>query len=249
MANLPKKLVEDSIVEALCEIRFECDESVTLPELVIGQLAGDEAWSTFQKNRLPINNIPAEVRAQDPNLRREPLMELREPHGARVVKIGTNVFSYHNLLPYPGWSELRPAIENAVRPLFEKFTNFKVTRIGFRYVNIFTSAGHGVNSVCDLNYKASVNGSELNEPINLNYRVQKTEAHTVQVRLASPGYVNSPPGQQMSALVDIDVFTNDNWRNDSFEDTMNWVDDAHEFEKEEFFNLFTPEMFERLVEQ
>jgi hypothetical protein len=27
----------------------------------------------------------------------------------------------------------------------------------------------------------------------------------------------------------------------------NWVEQAHEFEKDEFFNLFTDEMFETLV--
>jgi hypothetical protein len=65
----PKKLKNDAIAEALCEVRFECEESGSLPEIVVSKLAEFDPWRHFQKVRLPAYDIPPSIRSQVPHLR------------------------------------------------------------------------------------------------------------------------------------------------------------------------------------
>lgn len=64
MLTLPKKLKKDAIAEALCEVRFECEESVSLPEIVVGKLAEFQLWRSFQKVRLPVSEVVPENRTE-----------------------------------------------------------------------------------------------------------------------------------------------------------------------------------------
>ena len=131
MPTLPKKLKKDAIAEAICEIRFECEESLSLPEIVIGRLADFDAWRDFEKFRLPVSDIPASIRSQDPNLKKQPVVELRERNGSRLAKIGVTILSSHRLAPYKGWESFKPEIDRTIEFLFGLFQSFKATRLGF----------------------------------------------------------------------------------------------------------------------
>ncbi len=248
MSATPKKLTKDAIAEALFDVRFECEESVSLPEIVIGKLAEFEAWRDFKKVRLPVSEIPATIRSQDPSLKNQPVLELREMNGSRLVKIGVNVLSFHRLAPYPGWESFKPEIDSVIDGLFGSFQDFKATRLGFRYINIFTDTDHGVKNVKHLNYSVNVAGQDLQEPQNLNYKIARSDVHTALVRIASSEFVSGPAGRTIDVLVDVDVFTPEGWNTDDVEDARNWVEAAHTYEKEEFFKLFTDDMITKLVE-
>ena len=248
LPTLPKKLKKDAIAEAICEIRFECEESLSLPEIVVGRLADFDVWRDFEKLRLPISDIPASIRSQDPNLKKQPVLELRERNGPRLAKIGVNVLSYHHLAPYPGWETFKPEIDRTIEFLFVSFQSFKATRLGFRYVNVFTAEDHGVHDVRHLNYSVNLAGDDLEDPQNLNYRKVRSDVHSVQVRIASPEFVSGPIAKKVQVLVDLDVFTPDDFETNEAETAKAWVEDAHTYEKEEFFRLFTDEMKQRLVE-
>ena len=248
LPTLPKKLKKDAIAEAICEIRFECEESLSLPEIVIGRLADFDAWRDFEKFRLPVSDIPASIRSQDPNLKKQPVVELRERNGSRLAKIGVNILSYHRLAPYTGWESFKPEIDRTIEFLFGLFQSFKATRLGFRYVNVFTAEDHGVNDVRHLNYSVNLAGDDLQDPQNLNYRKVRSDVHSVQVRIASPEFVSGPIAKKVQVLVDLDVFTPDGFETNEAETAKAWVEDAHTYEKEEFFRLFTDEMKQRLVE-
>ncbi len=246
MSVLPRKLKRDAIAEAICEVRFECEESSSLPEIVVGRLAEHEMWRDFTKARLPASDIPAPVRSNHPNLKNEPILRLKESNGSRLVKIGVNVLSFHQLAPYPGWARFKPEIDKTLEILFSSFKEFNATRLGFRYINIFTDEAHGVGNVKDLNYSISVAGRDLTEPQNVNYQRFRSDKHTVQIRVASPEFVTSPAKVQV--LVDLDVFTPTGVETNDVEKACGWVEDAHTYEKEEFFILFTEDMMQRLVE-
>ena len=248
MPTLPKKMKKDAIAEALCEVRFECEESVSLPEIVVGKLAEFDVWRDFEKSRLPVADIPPSIRSQDPNLKKQPILELRERNGSLLVKIGVNVLSYHRLAPYPGWESFKPEIDRAIKFLFGSFQSFKATRLGFRYVNVFTAEDHGVNDVSHLNYSVNLAGDDLQDPQNLNYRKVRSNNHSVQVRIASPEFVSGPIGKKVQVLLDLDVSTPDDFETNEAEIAKAWVEEAHTYEKEEFFRLFTDEMMQRLVE-
>jgi uncharacterized protein (TIGR04255 family) len=248
MSKTPKKLVRDAIAEALCEVRFECKESISLPETVVSRLAEFKAWRDFENVRMPASDIPVSVRSQNPNLKYLPLFELRDKNEPRVAKIGANALSYHRLAPYPGWDLFKPEIDAAIDHLFGSLQDFRATRMGFRYVNVFTNEDHGVGNVSHLNYSIDVAGHTLREPQILNYRVTRSDKHIVQVRIASPEFVTGSGDKKVDALVDLDVFTPDGWETKEARAARDWIEQAHEYEKEEFFKLFTQEMDKRLVE-
>lgn len=248
MPVLPKKLKIDAIAEALCEVRFECDESTSLPEIVVGRLAEFEAWHDFEKVRLPVSDIPATIRSQDPNLKVQPVLELRERTGSLLVKVGVNALSYHRLAPYPGWDDFKPEIIRTIEFLFCSFQSFRATRLGFRYVNVFTTEEHGVNDARDLYYSVNLAGDNLQDPQNLTYRKVRSDNHVVQVRIASPEFVTAPIGKKVQVLLDLDVFTPNGFETNDAGTAKTWIEDAHTYEKEEFFRLFTDEMKDRLVE-
>ena len=248
MPSTLKKLKQDAIVEGLCELRFESEESRTLPELILGKVAQFDIWKGFQKIRLPFADVPAELRAQDPNLKNQPTLELRDPNGHRLAKIGSNVFSYHRMEPYPGWENFKPEIDDATRHLFGALENLVISRIGFRYINVFNDAKHGVSSTNDLNYTVKLAGNELTIDQNINYRVKCSDEHMALVRIASQGFVSGPFRGDIGALLDIDVYTPDDWKTSSLEETLGWIETAHDFEKQEFEKLLTPELIKRLVE-
>jgi len=249
MSTSPQKLKKDSIAEAICEVRFECQESASIPEILVGKLTDFEDWKSFQKIRLSVMDIPAPIRALNPDLRRQPVMELREEGGPKIVKIGANVLSLHRKAPYAGWERFRPEIYRFVEFLFGSFQDFRCTRLGIRYINIFTREDHGVESVKDLNYQVTLDGKELTSPQNINYQILKHDNHNILVRVASPEFVSGTQKDICSALVDLDVFTPDDWRGGDRDDAEKWIEDAHTYEKYEFFKLFTPKMKSLLVEE
>lgn len=248
MAPPPKKLKKDAIAEALCEVRFECEESTSLPETVVSKLAEFEPWRQFAKIRLAASDIPASLRSQVPDFKNQPVLVLREENGSRLAKIGANVVSYHRLAPYAGWPTFKPEIDSTVDYLFRSFQAFRATRLGFRYVNVFTEDDHGITGVANLNYSVSVAGEKLDAPQNLNYRLLRSDDHIVQVRIASPDFVSGSIGKKIQVLADVDVFTPDNFEATDAEAIKRWIEDAHTYEKEEFFKLFTDRMMQRLVE-
>src|SRR4051812_17635047 len=106
--TLPDRIEPDAIVEALVEFRFEHTE---LSELVLGRLVDLPCWEGFEQARLPTADIPQPIRDADPNLRYQPLIELRNSNGSRTAKIGGHVLSYHVTGAYPGWTTFQREIE------------------------------------------------------------------------------------------------------------------------------------------
>jgi uncharacterized protein (TIGR04255 family) len=76
---LPERIDPDAIIEALVEFRFEHSE---LPELMLGRLLDAQLWEGHTQTRLPTADIPQPIREMDPNLRYQPLVELRKSDGA-----------------------------------------------------------------------------------------------------------------------------------------------------------------------
>jgi uncharacterized protein (TIGR04255 family) len=243
MLDLPRKLKTDAVAEALLEVRFDSTE---LGELVVGKLASHEMWKSFPSNRLPFADIPAPIRQADPNLAYQAVLERRNPDMARVVKIGDRVFSYHALPPYPGWDVWEPELFRAVEFVFTAIEGFAAKRLGFRYINVLTP-DHSVHSARMLNFNVAVAGASLDAPLNLNYLRTPSELHNAIVRIASKEFVQNPvPG--LSALLDIDVFTPAGFSTADISQARQWVSEAHEYLKEEFFGLLTDALKQKLVE-
>ena len=246
MLDLPDRITPDPIAEALCEIRFSSHESEEVPEVALGKLTQNPRWKSFKVVRLPISDIPAPIRLKDANLKHQPSLELRAPGGAHVVKVGVNVASFHQLAPYPGWPKFKSELVDFIEFTFSALRVFECSRIGFRYINTMSESKHGVTGVKDFNLSVLIDGNDIEGPVNLNYIIPRKEKLDTLVRVASPAFVSAPGIAELSALIDIDVYTK---KEDSFtdsKDAIDWIEDAHAELKLQFFRLFTRKMMNHL---
>lgn len=243
ITKTPKKLENDAIIEALCEIRFEAS---TLPEIVVGRLS--DAWGEVEQVRLPASDIPASIRMQDPNLKFTPVLELRLKDAGHLIKIGSNVVSYHVVNGYCGWDIFRQKLEMLCSVLFEKIPNTAVSRIGFRYLNAVTSEKHGINSFEDLNLQLKVDSLSINKAVNINYIELHGPQHIVMTRIASIEFVQgSTLPESTVGFIDIDVYTPNDYSTKSKEDVFGWINKAHGYEKTSFFKLIPKDRLENIV--
>lgn len=242
---IPNKLKEDAIVEAVCEIRFECDE---LPEIILGRLSDHAAWGDYYKNRLPASDIPAPIRAAEPNLKYQPVLELKNEDGTQIIKIGSNVITCNILTKYIGWDGFYTLIKQMVGSLFDALSNVRAVRIGLRYINILTKKRHFLDSVSDLNIDISVGDKQLTNSINLNYRSEISTELGIMSRVATSDFAQGNVPKDAVAIIDIDVATPDGFSMDNADPINKWVDNAHKAEKNEFFSLLPEEIINRLKE-
>jgi uncharacterized protein (TIGR04255 family) len=242
MASLPRKLKNVPISEATFEVRFMCSD---LPEMVVGDLASH--WKGWAAQRLPVADIPFVIRKADPNLQFQPMMELRNREQPRLVRFSEQVLSYHVQAPYPGWSEWSPELVGVIDFLFGAFENFRATRLGLRYLNAL-SPTHFVTDIKSLNFSTSVGGAGLDVPINLNYQIKDGDDRSALIRIASKEFVNNPSPPELVAVIDVDVFTPPTFSTSEAKTAKGWLEAAHDFEKREFFRLFTDELVSKLRE-
>jgi uncharacterized protein (TIGR04255 family) len=243
---IPKKLKHDAIVEALLEIRFT---SATVPEILFGRLADFDSWKGLQQNRLPASELPEMLRQVDPNLRYQPVLELRDLKSARSIRIGPHVLSYHQLAPYIGWATFKPQLENAIVALFSRTEGTRIQRLGFRYINAVAADLHGIRRVADLDLRIDVAGEPAPDDVNLNFKVDLPDEAQCTVRVATPAFASGNLPANTTAIIDVDVFTRDPLRAKLDEAAVKkWIEFAHEQEKEQFFRLFKRETIEALEE-
>lgn len=244
MNKLPKKLRDDAIIEALCEIRFEANE---LPEIVVGRLSDN--WRSFHKERLAVADIPMPIRIADENLRHAPVLELKEDDSSWSIRVGSNVISLHIIGSYCGWDEFRLGLEKLVKGLFLSLPQIVIYRIGLRYINAFSSSRHFMSSLSSLNLSVQVADSKVEGPLNLNFLIVEDESHTTITRLASPEFVQGKlPGDTVAAL-DIDVFTPDGFKSADQDAVMSWIERARKYERAAFFKLIPAGILNQLVEE
>ncbi len=243
--DLPKKLKEDAIVEALLEVRFESDD---IGEIVIGRLNDFSLWNDFQSQRLPHADIPEVIRESDPNLRYSSIIERRGDNTA--VRIGPRSISFHAYAPYIGWDELSRKLEAVVSELFAKLKNLRILRLGLRYINLIEKSRHKVNAISSLELSLEVANKKVVDGLNISFQHQVSDQHIVMTRVASPQFImaaNLP--EDVSSVIDVDVFTPGGYSGTDLGSVSEWISNAHVFEKAAFFQLLPKDLVEELREE
>jgi uncharacterized protein (TIGR04255 family) len=244
MTRIPRRLKNDPIVEALFELRFT---STDIAEVILGKLASCEEWRNSGIQRLPLADVPAAIRENDPNLAYQPVLQVNHREGTRLIKIGPRMLSYHALPPYPGWPVFEPELWSSTQHVFGVLKDVIATRFGFRYINLLTKE-HLIEGISSLNIDVRLAGDMLTSPLNLNYQRSRAAKHNSIVRVASIEFVQNPsPG--LTALVDVDIFTPTDFRSNDAAEARVWIDEAHKFLKEEFFTLLPDSIIDQLEER
>lgn len=245
MGGLPKKLIRDAILEALVEIRFETGQ---VGELVVGKLASFEEFDGYSVTRLPVSNVPADIRESDANLRIQPTIQLASPKSTELVKIGPHVISIHVMAPYPGWDVFAQRIRTVADCLCQMVRDVSIARIGLRYVNAITPH-HGVAKLTDLQFSVRVGNEPVDEEMVFSRRFSSGEDISGTLSVATPSFVDGPNvPAECAAFVDIDMFTPLALGGSDPELIIDWAERAHAAEKKAFFGLFSDQQIEALAE-
>lgn len=246
MGDLPQKLSRDAILEALLEIRFETNQ---VGEVLVGRLASSKPFEGYGVTRLPFASIPAEARELDANLRAQPTLQLSRPTPGELVKIGPHVISLHVVAPYPGWTEFSKRLQILVDTLFECVEDANIVRLGLRYINAITPH-HGVGRISDLQFKVEMAGQPLDAELIFCHRFKVNAEVSGTISLATPSFVSgSNLPTECAAFVDIDIFTPRALGKSSKAAILEWVERAHDSEKEAFFGLLSEAQIENLREK
>lgn len=245
MPNQPKKLNPDMIAEALFEVRFEHNE---LSEMIAAKLAANPMWQDFSTQRMGTAEMPVSLRDSDSNLRYLPLFELRNENTGAIARIGARVASFHIAGDYPGWEDFKPQLSSLYGAIVEALEQPSIVRLGLRYMNIPSNEKHNIGSVLDLNMDILVDGKVPSEDVQLAYKLNVEKDIEATVRIVSPEFVNNSDAFNGSGVIDIDMVMSDQIGPQDQPYIDDWLERAHNAEKELFFSLLSQDLIELLKE-
>lgn len=245
---LPKKLKNDAIIEAICEIRFEVEG---LPEIVTGRLSEMSILEGFTASRSALADIPKPIRDVNAQLKHQPLVSFHNKDDSQRVRVGGNVISYHVVgkKNYIGGESFKENLKKIVNDLFARLEGVYVTRVGFRYVNILNTEEHKIDSLKALDVDINVGGESREKDLNLSYFIKSGEQHGAIIKIITPFFVQSKIPDDAVAVIDIDVYTPEAYSETDPDEVVGWINEAHRYEKEAFFSLIPKDIQQEIVEE
>ena len=242
MPKIPIKLKNDTIVEALFEIRFKSNKGSVadlLPGLLFANIANE--FPTLEK--LPITNLPAALIESEPNLRYLPQHRLIGDKYSLLI--GEHVFAISCPKPYVGWSEFYPAIIKLTELLEKTSLISEVERFSIRYVNLIPSNQvHGSSKKLRTNITLGA--------YNLGEKVTQLRTEIVEngflnvIQIASNATIELVTGQKLEGcLLDIDTICRGKVQN-FWKELPSLLQSAHDTEKMIFFSVLTDETIKEL---
>lgn len=238
--KIPKKIEPDAIIDAICEIRFEPKVD---GEAVFGIIYNSikNEYNSLQK--LPILQLPLEIRENDPSFKYKPAYKLTSKKSKQnfCTQIGSNVISISNTPCYSGWEAYFIEIKNITKQILETDVIKNISRIGLRYVNVFDK-----EDIYEfMNFDFKLNESKFNpEQLTLKTTIKnENQLHTL--RIANKGDVLKNDNIITGSLIDIDTYCNieNNIDEKSLYEIINGL---HESEKKLFFSLLKEKFIKSL---
>ena len=202
--QLPTRLANEPLVDAICELRME--KAIPLADILPGILFHKLVPQPKIK-RLPTAEIPQPVRANDPSLRYEPTQRLEWGH--YVIAIGDHNVIIGCKLPYPGWPKFKAKILEIVNLIADVGVAGKVERFSIKYVHLIEAPSLAdqfakINLTLHIGELKKLNDNPIN--INLHY----AEGGTLHILTVITGAnARMPDGREASGVVvDIDSIQN-----------------------------------------
>ncbi len=233
MGKLPRSIDPCPIIEAIFEVRFESSFPGDAIFGIVYNQFKDEYKNTEE---LPILQLPAAIRNQDPNLRFSPHYKMRKNNF--IIQVGPNVFSLTNVQEYCGWDLFSREIYNTFTKVKGLDLIKRQLRMALRYINIFSD----INIFEKSNLVISLNNRQLSQD-KINLLAEIPYAHgTSNVKLINYAEARFESQIIAGSIVDIDT----NVRYEDFEDIRQAIESAHMEEKALFFNMLDDEFLRTL---
>ncbi|WP_410473926.1 TIGR04255 family protein [Guyparkeria sp. TX1] len=239
--RLPTKLINEPLVDAVFEIRFQSKVSASdvLPGYLYGKLKGET-----KTERLSAAEVPKAVRDNTPNLKHAPLVRMHWRN--YVVSIGDNNVVVGCKMPYPGWAEFRSSIFEILQEVSELDVVESVYRFSLKYVDLIPSQDLEEQvSFVDSSIRI---GSHALRSERFHFRLELPENDLIQIlTIASSAAVQDEEGNSKQGLViDVDsILENpDGVRSDWIGYVEKQIDRVKLRNKETFFDCLSDKALE-----
>lgn len=126
-----KKMI-NTIVDCVFDIHFESDVAT---ESFLNTISKVDNFEEIIK--LPIHQIPDNIRKNDPNLKTEPLYEIRSRSNQEYkILVGDNIIGIAILQQYSSWTDsFFPKIKEVFETILDSGKINTISRLGLRYVD------------------------------------------------------------------------------------------------------------------
>lgn len=225
---MPKKISPCPIIEAVADLRFE-----PLPpeEAVFGIAYAQLKDSYATVGKLPILQIPEQLRSLDENLRYRPHYQLPRP--PFTVQVGPRAVTV-SVSQYPGWTAFSEEILNVMRSLMSANLIKSYVRLGLRYINLFD-----VNVLTVSTLSVALGSRTLvAENVFVRTELPAGKDASVTLQVANQARIGTGDTARTGSVIDIDAFTRDltEWSGDV--DTFSvLLSQLHDSVKEIFFSV------------
>ncbi|MDQ2140917.1 TIGR04255 family protein [Alcaligenaceae bacterium B3P038] len=134
--GVPVKLGEEPLIDAIFELRFS--SSLHASNVFPGALMIHYKEQSPTIERLPIADLPQQLREQDPDLQYQAHLRILLPKF--FVLIGDRVLGLACRLPYSGWSQFKQAILELLHFAHDLALIQDVERCSLKYVDLLPGA-------------------------------------------------------------------------------------------------------------
>ena len=236
MKKKPTKITPDPIIDAVVEFRFESDIP---PDAILGMVFSVVRNDFQDFSKLPIAEIPDEIRRSDPQLKYAPYYQ--STSSSYRLNVGPNVISISNPGEYTGWKDnFFPFIKKILKQIETADVIKAYSRIGLRYIDFFnTDIFENITLSITFN-----NNPLVSKQTTISTLFEQKDLIT-RVQIQNNTTVNLGSRQDVGSIIDSDTFYEPNGTL-SYEKVIDIVDKQHEESLNIFFSLLKPEFIEKL---
>lgn len=233
--KLPLKITPCPIFDTNIEIRFD---AILPAEAIFGVLYDKfkEEYKTFEK--LPILQLPDELRLNDPNLVFQPHYKLKKDDF--IIQIGPKMLSVGGTGEYVGWD----AFSEEVKKIFSKAKDLNIfssiNRLGLRYINFFD-----FNIFEKIKLEISLDGKNLAQEQSLFRTSSRSGDFLNNLQITNKTNIAKNGKVMSGSILDIDISL-DKAGPDIYDGLDGLIEDAHLEEKTLFYSLLCNDFLETL---
>jgi uncharacterized protein (TIGR04255 family) len=225
----------NTIVDCVFDIHFESD-SVT--ESFLNTISKIDSFEEIIK--LPIHQIPDNIRKNDPSLKSEPLYEIRSKTNQEYkILVGDNIIGIAILNQYSRWTEsFFPKIKEVFETILDSGKINTISRLGLRYVDFLKDEDIFKTGKINIDIDSSaVNNKKM------FLRIEDT-IEAVSYNKVITNNVRYADTSEIGSIIDIVTFVENNFLiDDAFSKTdfFDIIDKLHQINKMKFKEVINDE--------
>jgi len=234
--SIPKKITPCPLIDCAIEFRFK---SSIEPGAVFGIV-----YNAFKNDypnikKMPILNLPEQLRSVDPSLIYQPWYRLW--NGGFVLATGPRELMLGRAGEYPGWTVFSGKLNHAVNTLEKLGIVDRIERVGIRYINFFDfDIFDRIKLTLAIDNK-SITGNETLVRVNI-----PGEHFMSRLHVTNRASVNIEGVSKTGSVIDIDTHL-DVGLDDFFQNSASVIKEGHNEEKKVFFELLKDDFLETLA--